>query len=275
MFWILVLLVNLVSAEVTMLQSDQTFLESHPVNETAIHDSDLISVTHQVWKEVASLCPKILKNASLNVFFDSSLEGTNILAWNTRPMVLINEVLKARRDYMTIGVNPHPTNGWFFGENCTDISYRYDLRSVLRHEILHGLGVASSIRKTNNIWDIGYLVNDKCYPTLYDTVITDIIGEKVVEGCTFKKNINGQKVFINGVELFNPISYNPSALSHHAYEGELMYWSLAPMKCTRIQDHEIKILSALGMDCQYIEPDQQSVALLLTPLMLSLFSLLL
>lgn len=271
MFWILILLVSSVVAKVHILQSDQMFLESHPINETAVHETDLIEITHEVWKEVSSICPKILKNASLNVFFDYSLEGTGTLAWNTHPMRILNGVLKARRDYMTIGVNPHPTNGWFFGKNCTDISYRYDLRSVLRHEILHGLGVASSIHKTNNIWKVGFEVNGECFPTQYDTLMTDIIGDKIVEGCTLKKNINGQKIYIDDVELFNPISYNPSAFSHHNYEGELMYWRLSPMKCMRIKEHETKILSALGMDCQYKQPDQQSVVLLLTPLVLSLF----
>tara|TARA_B100001057_G_scaffold493742_1_gene588884 strand:- start:4165 stop:4992 length:828 start_codon:yes stop_codon:yes gene_type:complete len=271
MLWVLLLL-TLVESKVHILQSDQMFLENHPINESmAVHESDLIDITHEVWKEITTVCPGIMKNASIDVFFDYTLEDTGTLAWNTHPMKVLNGILKAKRDYMTIGVNPHPTNGWFFGENCTDISYRYDLRSVLRHEILHGLGIASSIYKTNNIWTVGFNVNDNCYPTQYDSLITDIVGDRVVEGCTLKKNINGQKVFINDVQLFNPISYNPSSFSHHTYDGGLMYWRLSPSKCMYIEEHETKMLKALGIDCQYTARDQQSVALLLAPLMLSLF----
>ena len=284
MLWILILLLHSGAASIirrthdvsrlhmlNMQYRDRMYLMTHPINKTYLRTDQLQDIANEEWSKLTDICPSLRKNISIDINFDSTLENTGTLAWNTHSMRLMNGALTSTRDDMTIGVNPHPANGWFYGENCTDISYRYDLRSVLRHEFLHGLGFASSIYKDNDLWTAGHSVWGSCYPTQFDTHIVDGGGNKVVHKCNLTENIQGKDVFINGVRLFNPDTYNPSSFSHHYHDGGLMYWKLRPMRCMNIREDEIKMLSALGVQCLSTESDQQSVALLLVPLVLSLF----
>jgi hypothetical protein len=166
-----------------MQYRDRMYLMTHPINKTYLRADQLQDIANEEWSKLTDICPSLRKNISIDINFDSTLENTGT------------------RDDMTIGVNPHPANGWFYGENCTDISYRYDLRSVLRHEFLHGLGFASSIYKDNDIWTAGHSVWGSCYPTQFDTHIVDGDGNKVVNKCNLTENIQGKDVFINGVSV--------------------------------------------------------------------------
>ena len=280
MRWVIILLLYTVRGELVTLSRlhklhmqfrDRMYLMTHPVNASSLRSDQLKDIANEEWRKLTDMCPSLQRNISIDINFDNSLEDTGTLAWNTHMMKLNNGTLTSTRKDMTIGVNPNPTNGWFYGENCSDISYRYDLRSVIRHEFLHGLGFAASIYKENNLWSVGHSVWGSCYPTQFDTHIVDIDGNNLVEKCTLTGNIQEKQVFINGVKLFNPGYYHGSAFSHHSYDGGLMYWRLSPMRCMPIKEHELKMLSALGVQCLSTESDQQSVALLLVPLVLSLF----
>lgn len=256
--------------KLTMQHIDKMFLLTHTTHNISYLRSDqLKDIARDEWRKMTDRCPSLQKNITIDINFDYSLDTTGTLAWNTHAMSLKDGALTSTRNDMIIGVNPNPTNGWFYGENCTDISFRYDLRSVLRHEFLHGLGVSSSIYKTNDTWTAGHNIWGSCYPTQYDTHIVDKSGKSIVHRCDLTES--PKEVFLNGVRLFNPDSYNPSSFSHHYHEGGLMYWKLSPMKCMDIREDEIKMLSALGVRCLNTEPDQPSVVLLLAPLVLSLF----
>lgn len=255
-----------------MLNSDMEKLKTHPMKIEALNQSTLEEITADEWYKLVDMCPKLELDANINIYFDESLISTDVLAWCYHSLKVVGDVLMPTRNDMTIGVNPEPVNGWHISENCTNISYRYDLRTVLRHELLHGVGMGSSIMKTNNIWSIGETIDNICYPRYYDTLIEDIIGDKIIDGCSFKKNIQSQNIYINDVKLFNPIFYNPSSISHHVYAGELMFWQLPPMECIKIASHEFKILSAMGLDCPGSAPKLRlSIVLLLMPLMLVVF----
>lgn len=243
-------------ARVDMIQSDVEILKQHPMKPQNVSSDELKYIIEEEWMKMVAFCfPNLDANAKISASFDYSLLGTNTLAWASSTMLLLNDIWEpalthtyySGNDFL-IGVNPMPPNGWYVANvvnDCSDISYRYDLRTVLRHEMMHGIGMGSSIRSNY----MGYTSNGKCYPTKYDTLIEDIGGNKVVDGCTLR-DISGKNVYINGVRLYNPTSYlEGSSLSHHAFANELMYWRLSPSICTDVGKNELKILSAVGVDC--------------------------
>lgn len=280
----LLLLTTGVYSRVDMIQSDIEILKKHPMEPLNVTSTELQFIIEQEWmKMVASCFPNLDPAAKISASFDYTLVGTNTLAWASSTMLLLNNVWQPAltNTYYTgndflIGVNPLPPNGWYMGIDCSDISYRYDLRTVLRHEMMHGIGIGSSIRANS----LGYTSNGKCYPTKYDTMIEYSDGNKVVDGCTIPNGIFGKNVYINGVRLYNPSNYlQGSSISHHAFENELMYWRLSPGKCTELGTRELKILSGIGVDCplhphysgsQRIRPH---LWLLLVPLLLLLYDI--
>lgn len=256
-FIFLLLFVSSTHSSVHMMQSDVELIREHPMEPLNVTDTELEFIIRQEWmKLVASCFPNLDPEAKISAQFDYTLVGTNTLAWASSTLLLLNDVWQPAltNTYYTgndflIGVNPLPPNGWYVGpmvDDCSDISYRYDLRTVLRHEMMHGIGVGSSFRSNS----LGYTSNGKCYPTKYDTMIEDSYGNKVVDGCTVTGSLFGKNIYINGVRLYNPSSYMAgSSLSHHAFAEELMYWRLSPSKCTSIGRNELKILSGIGVDC--------------------------
>ena len=267
------LLLASVSAVKEMSYYDRETLRMHPMRAVTFDESLLKEIAMEEWSNIAEACPKLRLDADINIGFDSSLVDTDILAWNYHTLMLQGGILMPTQD-MTIGVNPEVQNGWHLSDNCTDIGYRYDLRTVLRHELIHGIGMGSSIYKSNNIWQVGESIGGSCYPRLYDTLIEDVIEDKIIEGCSFRKSIQNRNIYINGVKLFNPMFYDSSSVSHHVYSGELMYWALPFGECIPIASNEFKILSALGLNCPgSAQPIQHHAILLLMPLMLFLFFL--
>ena len=81
--------------------------------------------------------------------------------------------------------NPNVPNGWYDGTNC-DTGWRYDLRTVMRHELLHGAGLSSSIRHSASQTSVGYTSLGQCYPTFYDTRL-ESEGVPLVDGCTYNR----------------------------------------------------------------------------------------
>lgn len=252
----LFLLLGVAQAAMRMEQSDWVFLQSHPIkNVQHLDQNRLNELVHSEWLNMVSHCPSLDKHASINAYFDDSLIGTSTLAWASQTMYLkydgifypaLSNMFYSGYDF-TIGVNPEPPNGWFDGD-CKDISYRYDLRSVIRHEILHGIGLGSSISYDND-WDVGHIQNGLCFPRLYDTLITDIDGNKVVDRCDIV-DITSKRLFLGDVELYHPDEFNQgSSLAHHNYPGKLFYYRTTPMQCMYMSKYEISMLSSLGLHC--------------------------
>jgi hypothetical protein len=249
-----------VYSRVEMVNSDFEKIKTHVIPQSVRHNisNDMLKyIVKDEWLKLVSQCPELDPNANIKAEFDNTLIGTSTLAWASQTLLLkdlsywvpsIATLDFFGHDFM-IGVNPQPPNGWYTSENCDSISYRYDLRTVLRHEILHGIGVGSSL-KNNNGWTVGHTWNGICFPRYFDTLIVDNNGNKVVTGCTINQDITGKNVYINGVKIFNPSYYmQGSSMSHHVYQGELMYYMLPPMECLELRDNEFKILSALGLRC--------------------------
>lgn len=255
-YLILVAAVLQVKARVDMIQSDMETLKKHPMKAENVTADELQWIITEEWmKLINDDCSNLDPGARINAAFDYTLVGTTTLAWASYTALLIDGVWipsiatleYSGYDFM-IGVNPEPPNGWHISDKCDDISYRYDLRTVIRHEMLHGLGIGSSITK-NGVWRVGYNFEGNCYPTRYDTLIEDQYGNKMVNGCQIQP-LDGKRLYINGVRLFHPSTYSQgSSLSHHTYTDKLMFWRLPAMKCIDIEEPEFKMLAALSVQC--------------------------
>lgn len=217
---------------------------------------ELQSIIKEEWMSLAMYCEKLDSDIIIKASFDIDLIGSTTLAWMSSTLILndgtwipsISNKKYGGHD-MLIGVNPHPPNGWHTSSDCVDIGNRYNLRTVIRHELIHGLGLSSSITYNDGGILAGYFFDGMCYPSLYDTKIEDAYGRKIVDRCHVR-NILGKKIYLNNVELFNPVTFSEgSSISHHIYPSGLMFWQLPEGKCADIGTNELKMLSAIGIDC--------------------------
>ena len=259
-------------------------LVQHRVENAVVPNNiDLDKITLEIWSEIVSSCPRVPASPRINVFFDYSLENTTVLAYASQNLHLsssgywvstIYEAMSQRRNSslgaafdMHIAFNPYPPNGWYVDKDCSNISYRYDLRTVLRHELLHGLIFAGSLREVSDtvglIWTVGYTFGGKCYPRFYDTKIKYSDGTSIFrtlpnqilpdyENCILRidRSVKRAELFIGDVELYHPYSYRAgSSISHHNHPGNLMYASTTPMVCRGMGMYEGKILAELGVGC--------------------------
>lgn len=264
MLLILILLFSQsVSAHVTSSASEWHELLEHKMAVDRIEhltDGQLEVIINEEWAHIRSQCPQIPEIPSMHASFDSTLVNTYTLAWASQTLVLGSDLLwipallsgtTTSGYHFVIGVNPSPPNGWYSGTTCTDIGYRYDLRTVLRHELLHGLALASSVTVTSNIWSLGHTFLGICYPRRYDTKITDSDGNSIIglTGCVVG-DLTGKELYINDVPLYNPLVFNQgSSISHHNHDGHLMYYATRARTCMDLGEFEAKMLSELGVTC--------------------------
>jgi len=217
-------------------------LKLHP--ETRAVTTNLQDLVYSSWYEMRQKCPGIPELRGVDVAFDSLDYG--VLASATRTMVLVDGVWQASIHHdvpgttMVIRVNQDVPNGWFTGQGC-DTGWRYDLRTVLKHELLHGLGISSSIRQHS----VGYMHNGKCYITRLDrTMVAN--GIPLLDGCERR---NGNSVTVDGTTIYTPTLYNAGSSFSHHWHGGLMNWQIHPKKCYGLGWHEMKLLQAIGVDC--------------------------
>ena len=270
-------------ARVDMTQHDMEILKKHPMIVQNVTAEELQWIITEEWMSLVKYCDDLDPGARISANFDQSLIGTNTLAWASSTLILQNGIWIpsiSKKNYpgydFLIGVNPEPINGWHISTDCSDIGYRYDLRTVMRHEMIHGVGIGSSMTYNNGGISVGHTFNGQCYPRIYDSMIEDADGNKVVDGCTVG-NIEGKKLYLNNVQLFNPVTFSTgSSISHHIYPNELMFWLLPAGKCADISTNELKMLSAVGVHCPghplySAAADRAYPSLFLIPVMLLLF----
>jgi hypothetical protein len=145
-----------------------------------------------------------------------------------------------------IRVNPDVPGGWYVDDGTCSPEYQYDLKTVLRHELMHGVGVSSSITPDG----AGYFIGSQCYPTIFDTLVENEQHEKIVDGC-MHTHTSGHSYFVNNVQLYNPPSFNQgSSMSHSAAPG-LMWYAIPPMQCLDYDENTWKFLQALNASCNF------------------------
>jgi hypothetical protein len=121
------------------------------------------------------------------------------------------------------------TAKWYFGTDGNTPTSKYDLVTVVIHELCHGLGFFDSMTTdgTTGSYGIG------TYPVVYDTYIENLAGYKLTDTTIFKQNssdlynelVGGQlyfdgpltRKFLNGdrARLYAPSTWDPgSSVSH-------------------------------------------------------------
>ena len=223
---------------------------------------DLERVVQDVWQEFKSSCN--INSVVLNVHYDydlfSSLNYLNTLAVADRTMWLIDGVwtpaallpehLRYLGGSIDVKLNPYIPNGWFVDNGQCNIGNHFDLKTVLRHEFLHGIGVSSSFKIENNTEDVGYPTSSGgCYPFTMDLVMETASGEKVVSGCNIQSHVT-DPLFVNGVEIYKPTVYDPGSSYHHAaVPNTLIYYGIPARKCMYIAQTEKALLEGIGAEC--------------------------
>lgn len=240
-----------VSSAMYMEASDKALLESHPVEFHHVDFDALNTMVQQEYKEMQKQCN--FPDANIEVEYDSSLIDTSVLAWASQNLNLVDRIwipsLFSKPDaiHFKLGFNPEPPNGWHIG-NCRYIRWKYDLRTVIRHEILHGVGLGSSIQYSNG-WSTGVNTGGFCFPRLYDTLIKDENNNPILNGCNMV-DISNKKLYIGDVELYHPSEFTAgSSLSHHNHPGHLFYYKSMPNTCMYISKYEASMLGFLGLKC--------------------------
>lgn len=210
--------------------------------------SDVRAVADEIWAELRNEC-NLSRDANLAVFMDVTQDG--VLAYTRRTLLLRDEVWKPSIMYEYNGVdielhfNPNVPHGWYDGTDC-NTGWRYDLRTVMRHELLHGVGLSSSIRHSLTATSVGYSNGISCYPTFYDTRL-ESGGVPIVDGCTYLGG--SEAVYMAGRKVYVPDNYRiGSSYSHHDEEG-LFRWQLAPRHCHTLGGAEYDMLEGLDYNC--------------------------
>lgn len=233
------------------VRSQWDYLQHHPADKVEMPDID--QVVKEVWDEISSICTLNPVNIIAYYNYKRFLEPEYkyVLATASRTMYLFNNEWQsgALLPYNVTGsiliqVNPYVPNGWNVDNGSCDVGYHYDLRTVLRHEILHGIGVSSSITPNG----VGYSINDHCYPYAFDNHIVDSDGNPVVTGCQLLSELHADK-YVNGEKLYNPDPFEwGSSLSHVDKRG-VMYAGIPCCQCLGFDSSAFRLLNELGAKC--------------------------
>jgi hypothetical protein len=186
---------------------------------------------------------------NVDIAYDNDMVGKQVLGHASRTMFLKDNVWVSSMKFpwynntdVMIRINPQVPNGWHYSfDGSCDVGWRYDLNTVVMHELLHGAGITSSITQDSVGYDSG-----GCHPTLMDTKIKDDFGF-VVNGCSMRRS---DHYHIGGVPLYAPSEYNPgSSFSHHNMIGHPMYYNLPSRKCLQMGHFETTLLNEMGESC--------------------------
>ena len=173
-------------------------------------------------------------------FYNPTIEwsdmSSNTLA-KTRTFFYYSDNVWKPNGYFEIYVNPQVH--WWNG-HCENIPYgMYDLKSVLLHEVLHGIGFLSTIDE-----------NKDAFPVTYDLLIRDASNHKLVSNGEYSGSF-GQPIYIDGLRLYNPSTFDSgSSFSHLDSEFRIMSSSISHQMCRRTLDTDTaRVMKALGHTC--------------------------
>lgn len=237
-----------------LLMSGWDFLVAHPTNVGALPDVHTLAL--ELWNDLKKTCQ--FNEIHLDVAYDEGTIGDrHILAYAARTLFLEDDHFVSgalsKRGYLgnvRIRVNPNPPNGWYVDDGTCNSGYRYDMKTVLRHELLHGIGISSSIRTSG----AGYFLGAQCYPTIFDTLVEDQQHHKVVDGC-LHTHTPGEDYFVDGVRLYNPPTFNEGSSMSHSNTPGLMWYAVPPMQCIDYDEDTWRFLHALNASCEIDTPD--------------------
>lgn len=214
---------------------------------------DVAQIAEDIWLDLKELCS--LNSVKLDVAYDWKIFQepgyASTLAYASRTMWLINDEWVSTAltghdgldGYIWIRVNPFVPNGWFVDDGNCNIGNHFDLKTVLTHEILHGVGLSSSLRESG----LGYFHNEICYPLQFDTSIQSEDGINTVQGCNLTTATTGD-LYMNNVQLFNPETFISGSSYSHTTKG-LMYAYIPARTCLGLDMESVAMMEGLGAEC--------------------------
>ena len=199
-------------------------------------EEQLLHAAQTSYTLLKEACPA-LPDASYTVHYDHNMTGSTIAyatAWFYDTLPVLQDPSYPGHDFE---IALHPGVTWHHGP-CSDLPHgAYDLQTTMLHEIIHGVGIISSIR-----------ADKSAMPLIYDLQLRDTNGQPVVT--TSFTGAFGQSLHVNGVDVYNPPTYTPgSSFSHYTHHG-IMDPSQHVSECIRHVDNDVKrMLQAIGYDC--------------------------
>ncbi len=153
------------------------------------------------WQKITS--PGTLGQTSVTGF----VAGWGIDALNPRayyPVALAEKIAGKKLDEDSVGdlvLTINNSINWYTGIDGSTPNTKYDLVTVVLHEICHGLGFYDSMNTDGTIgwWGLG------AFPLIYDTFIEDITRKRLVDTLVYSNyssdlnsSLTGNKVFFSG-----------------------------------------------------------------------------
>lgn len=246
--------------------------------EPPLTDAELQTVFLSVWNGLrATTCPELPDLSAgfahlVDVRIDDALlvspSYSRVLGWASRTELLVDRQWRGmlssqeRVDWMvrqgvdhlgTLRVARHPPNGWFRG-NASTCQSRFRLEDVLLHEILHLLGVSSTLRETESGLAVGLNFAGICYPGEFDAHILSSEGNRVVDDhCAFRATSDHQ-YFVNGVRLYVPEGdFSPGTTMSHVVNPNAVLsphiFACFEQGANTLTKDDCSVLSALGVAC--------------------------
>ena len=232
--------------------SGWSYLESHPAH---YHDPlpDVAKIAQEEWLVLSYFCN--LNEVDLHVYYDADFfENTNSLAAAYRLIWFIDGKWKSgalnrhgEKGRIVIRVNPNVPNGWYNDDGSCNTGYRFDMRTMIRHELLHGIGITSSIREDS----VGYTLphTSICALPELDEHMHTADGGPYLSGCSFTET-RMPDAFVSDVQLFNPFIYMPGSSFHHTAEQGILYYAMRPGVCMQYDQNALTLLNEIGAECQ-------------------------
>ena len=197
-------------------------------------EDELLDAANDVFTRLREDCPAV-PNASYTVHFEPHITSlAYATAWYYDTTPVIQDPTYVGHDF-EIALDPDVT--WHNGPCRTLPRGAYDLQTTLLHEMIHGVGILSSIR-----------ADKSAMPTSYDLQLRDVDEQPVVDA-SFHATF-GQSLHVNNVDVYNPSTYQSgSSFSHYMHSG-VMDYAQHTSECTRHIDNDVKrMLQAVGYDC--------------------------
>ncbi|MCU0362380.1 MAG: T9SS type A sorting domain-containing protein [Bacteroidales bacterium] len=125
---------------------------------------------------------------------------------------------------------------WYFGTDGNTPTSKYDLVTVVLHELIHGLGFFNSMNISGTLGSYGF----SGVPFVFDTFVENLNGDRLTDTAKFRNNssalvsqITGGRLFFDGpvlskytsggrARLYAPSSWSPGSSVSHLDEDQTL-----------------------------------------------------
>jgi hypothetical protein len=244
--------------------------------EPELRVEELRSVFESVWMDTHRLCPTLPADGYkfMDVDFDDRLlneeKYSRILGWATRSEVLfegtwtsafVSESVSDEALNLHIGVLGQlriaraPPGGWWRRTDGSKCVSKFRLEDILRHEIMHLVGIYTTVRKENDVAVAGAPYLGVCFPSDFDVCIKNTAGDRLIDArCVVQIPLEDGPFFVNGVELYQheDTFLHGTSLSHSAHPGALLTPAVGaclPEGPREYTDVDGELFRAVGIEC--------------------------